>query len=240
MNSAFYTASVGVGAFQSKMNVISNNMANINTTGYRSKTAVFSDLMYHNYNTQGNGHLQEGKGVRLDKTTSNFTVDGALVPTSGKLDFAINGDGFFAVQNLDSEDTLYTRDGRFMMSMIDDTMYLTNSSGQVVLNADEEPIDMSELTTTSSLEELNIGVYTVPIKDGMISDGFNNYRLVEKNGEPELVESPMLLRGYLESANVDMGQEMSSVIEAQRAYSLTLKMVQTADEVEQEVNSLRR
>lgn len=240
MYSHFYTATAGASMQQSKMNVLANNMANLNTTGYKAKAPVFADLMYDNYTDAQAGHLQTGNGVKLDKTTNDFTTSGSLVPTSGSLDFAIVGDGFFAVQDMDGEEIKYTRDGRFMISNLEDTMYLTNALGQLVLNTEGDVIEMDELTKDASLEELNIGVYNIPIKDGMISDGYNNYTLTEKNGEPEVLETINLRRGYLESSNADMANEMSQVIEAQRAYSFALKMIQTSDEVEQEVNSLRR
>lgn len=239
MNSAFYTAGLGAAMQQNKMNVISNNMANINTTGFKSKNPVFSELVYSNYTTTEN-QLQSGHGMRLDKTSENSSQNGALVPTDGKLDFAINGDGYFAVQKLDGEDVLYSRDGRFQISIFDDTAYLTNSSGLLVLNEDQEPIEMEGLTTNATLEQMGVGVFYIPIKDGMISEGYGTYSLTDKNGEAEVMENPKLIRGSLESSNADLATEMTRIMEAQRAYSLSLKMVQTSDEVEQEINSLRR
>lgn len=240
MNTAFYTATSGALAQQNKMNVISNNMANVNTTAFKRKSPVFADLLYTNYVSGGEGPLQSGTGLRLDKTNDNFAENGALLPSGGELDFAINGDGFFALSNLDGEEILYTRDGRFAISFFEDEAYLTNSSGMVVLNSEGEPIEMTDLTTNAKTEELDIGVYSIPVKDGLISAGYGNYRLTEKNGEPEVMEAPEVIRGYLESSNADLATELTQVIEAQRAYSFSLKMVQTADELEQEINSLRR
>lgn len=240
MNAAFYTAGAGASAHQSKMNVISNNMANISTTGFKRKVPVFADLIYSNHPSGGVGPLQAGNGLKIDKTSDNFSEIGAPVPTEGKLDFAINGEGFFAVQQMDGEEVLYTRDGRFAISYFDETPYLTNTSGMLVLNADGEPIEMEDLTTDATMEALNIGVFSIPVKDGMISEGYSNYSITEKNGEPELIEFPELVRGALESSNVDMATEMTQVMEAQRAFSFALKMVQTSDELEQEVNTLRR
>lgn len=239
MNAAFYTAGAGASAHQSKMNVISNNMANISTTGFKRKVPVFADLVYSNY-PSGGGPLQTGNGLKIDKTSDNFAETGAPIPTEGKLDFALNGEGFFAVSQMDGEEVLYTRDGRFAISYFDETPYLTNTSGMLVLNADGEPIEMDGLTTDAKMEELNIGVFSIPVKDGMISEGYGNYSITEKNGEPELIEFPKLLRGALEASNVDMATEMTQVMEAQRAFSFALKMVQTSDELEQEINALRR
>ncbi|MEG2349909.1 MAG: flagellar hook-basal body protein [Hungatella sp.] len=240
MNLSFYTASGAASAQQKKINVISNNFANINTTAYKSKTATFSDLMYQDVANAQGAHLQQGTGVKVSQTDTDFSGEGAIRETGGKLDFAIVGDGFFATQDPEAEETLYTRDGRFMMTSIDDTPYLTTADGRLVLNSDGEFIEMTDLDENATLEEMNIGVYKVPIQNGMMPAGSNNFRLLEKNGEAEALEDPRLHRQCLEASNVDMAQEMSQAIEAQRAYSYSLKMVQTSDEVEQEVNSLRR
>lgn len=243
MNSSFYTAAVGAYAHQSKLNVISNNMANINTTAFKSATPVFADLLYTNQPDAQGGVLQRGHGVKLDKTDITFSNYGAPQPTENNLDFAINGPGFFAVQDLDGEDTYYTRDGRFRITNIDDTLYLTTYSGQIVLSPDGEAIEIDEemAQQISDMDgELEIGVYRFPIENGLIPVGFSNYQPTEKNGDPESVEDPVLLRGYLEASNVDMAGQMTQIIEAQRAFSYALKMVQTSDEVEQEINSLRR
>ena len=227
-------------AQQSKMDIVANNLANINTTGYKSKSPVFSELAYLNFQDAMEGHLQNGKGAKIARGNAVLQVSGGLQQTGGNLDFMINGKGFFALSDMEGEVTRYTRDGRFMISNIDDTMYLTNSSGLMVLNSDGDPIEMTDLTDGSSLDELNIGVFNIPIQDGMIEDGFNNYLITEKNGEPEIIEGADVKRGYLETSNVDMAKEFSNVIEAQRAYSLTLKMLQAADEIEQDINTMRR
>lgn len=244
MNASFYTAAAGAYAHQSKLDVISNNFANINTTGFRASTAVFADLMYTDRpGAQAGGHLQEGNGLKLDKTDIDLRTGGSMDQTEGKLDFAINGNGFFAVQTLNAEDIFYTRDGRFMISQIEDAFYLTNAEGKVVLNPDQEPIEITEEmgdNLDKVAEMVNIGVFDFPIINGMTQSGFNNFQPVEKNGEVEVIEAPDIRNGFLEASNVDMGNEMSRVIEAQRAYSYSLKMVQTSDEVEQEINSLRR
>lgn len=240
MNTSFYTAASGALAQQNKMNVISNNMANVNTTAFKRKSPVFADLLYTSHASGGGAPLQTGNGLKLDKTSDNFWENGAIIPSGGKLDFAINGDGFFAVQTMDSEEVLYTRDGRFGISFFDEEAYLTNSAGMLVLNTEGEPIEMTDLSPDATMEQLEIGVYSIPVKDGLVSAGYGNYRLTEKNGEPEVMENPMLIRNCLESSNADLATEMTQVMEAQRAYSFSLKMVQTADELEQEINSLRR
>lgn len=236
MYSSFYTAAAGASAQQAKMNVVSNNMANINTVGYKTRTPIFADLLYTNYQDPVAGHLQEGNGIELSKTDIDFDKMGALMTTGDDLDFAIKGNGFFAVQDYEGEGEIeYTRDGRFFMTNYDGTFYLTNTDGKVVLDSDESPI---EITSTS--QDLDIGVFNIAIRDGLMPSGNSDFLAVEKNGEIEAIENPELIRGSLEASTAELSKEMSLVIESQRAYSYALKMVQTSDEVEQEVNSLRR
>lgn len=245
MQSSFYTAAVGAYAHQSKLNIISNNMANVNTTAYKTARPVFADLLYADMPDNQGVKLQRGSGLKMDRTATNFRNYGAPEATDNKMDFCINGEGYFAVQDLDGEDVLYTRDGRFKVSNIDDTLYLTNSAGKVVLSPDLEAIEVDEeyaekLKDGADASELNIGVFKFTVEDGLERAGYNNYKADEKNGEAEAVEEPAILRGYLEGSNVDMATELTQVIEAQRAFSYALKMVQASDEVEQEINSLRR
>ncbi len=240
MHSSFYIAGSGMAAQQNRLDTIANNIANTNTTAFKSKRSVFGDLMYTNYQALDGEKLQEGKGVALMRNKSSFNTAGVFQTTGQSLDFAIQGNGYFAVSDLEGENIQYTRDGRFMISNIDDAMYLTNSSGQLVLNADEEFIEMDELTINATEEELNIGVFKIPIEDGLIEMGFNNYGITERNGLPEALEEARLLRGGLEASNVDIATEFSQMIEAQRAYQMAARMVTTSDEVEQQINNLRR
>lgn len=245
MQSAFYTAGVGAFAHQSKLNILSNNMANINTTAYKTSRPVFADLVYSDMPDNQGIKLQKGSGVKVARTATNYRNYGAPVPTDNDMDFAINGEGYFAVQDLDGEDILYTRDGRFKVMSFDETLYLTSTSGKVVLTADQEPIEVTEelaelLKEGASAEEIGIGVFKFQFEDGMLREGYNNYSVASEEAEPEVVENPAILRGYLEGSNVDMASEIVQVIEAQRAFSYSLKMVQTADEIEQEINTLRR
>lgn len=239
MNTSFYTASVGAGMQQSKLDVIANNMANINTDGYKSKSAVFSNLIYSNINeAQKSRSLKSGTGVKIQATDIDFSR-GNINQTGNPLDYAIMGDGYFAVQNPQTEEIFYTRDGGFMMSEPSDfdgeTFNLSTKEGYRVLDADEQPIEL-----TSPEESLNIGVFKFPISNGMQSVQNGRLQIVEKNGEPELVDSDGILeRGSVETSNVDIAREMSKIIEAQKAYQFSIKMIQTSDEVQGIVNSLR-
>lgn len=246
MKTAFYTAAVGADSQQAKMGVLANNMANAETNGYKSKNAVFADLMYTNMEADGRG--RKGHSVRLAGTESTMRQEGALEQTGGSYDFAIDGDGFFAVLNPDTDQVSYTRNGRFQLSNEDGVFYLTDSLGRQVLDKDESPIEFfQDGDEGGDVNLLNrIGIYKVPIVDGMTASGMGAYEVTDKNGDVAVQDasdggkSSTLRQGMLESSNVDMTKELSEIMEAQRAYQMALKMIQTSDELEQLENELRR
>ncbi|MGB5823190.1 MAG: flagellar hook-basal body protein [Proteocatella sp.] len=239
MNASFYTASVGAGMQQSKLDVIANNMANVNTQGYKSKSAVFSNLIYNNINeAQQSRSLKSGTGVKIQGTDIDSSW-GSLNQTGNPLDYAIMGDGYFAVQNPQTEEIFYTRDGGFEMSQPADfdgeTVNLVTKEGYYVLDSQEQPVELAD-----SQEMLNIGVFKFPISNGMHSVQNGRFKPSEKNGVPESVDTEKRLeRGSLEASNVDIAREMSKIIETQKAYQFSIKMIQTSDEVQGIVNSLR-
>lgn len=246
MKTAFHTAAVGAGSHQAKMSVLANNMANVSTTGYKSKNATFADLMYTDMEADP-GRGRKGHSVRLDKTDSMIRQEGALEQTGGIYDFAIQGDGFFALLNPNTDQVVYTRSGRFDLSNQDGVFYLTDPLGRQVLDKDESPIEFFQDEEEDSMALTDrIGIYKVPIVDGMYSDGMSAYGVTEKNGEiyaqdgSEEGAVSILRQGMLESSNVDLTKEMAQIIETQRAYQMALKMVQTSDELEQLENELRR
>ena len=239
MRASFYTAATGAGTHQSKLDVISNNMANINTDGYKSKSAVFADLIYNNINqAQQSASLKSGTGTTLEATDIDFRK-GNYVQTGNPLDFAITGEGYFAVQNPQTQEIFYTRDGSFAMSQPYDfdgeTFDLVTKEGYYVLDSYQEPLQL-----TDSDQDLDLGIFRFPISNGMQSAENARFLPAEKNGEPEMItEQSQLERGYVEASNVDLANEMSRVIETQRAYQFAIRMIQTSDEIEGIVNSLR-
>lgn len=239
MRASFYTAATGAGAHQSKLDVIGNNMANINTDGYKSKSAVFSDLIYNNINeAQESPGLRSGTGTKIQGTDINHE-NGNQVQTGNPLDFAITGQGYFAVQNPQTQEIFYTRDGSFAMSQPYDfdgqTFDLVTKEGYYVLDSYEQPLQL-----TDSNAELDLGVFTFPISNGMQSVENARFLPVEKNGQPQMItQESQLERGYVEASNVDLAKEMAKIIETQRAYQFSIKMIQTSDEIEGIINSLR-
>lgn len=238
MYSSFYAAAVGAMGQQAKLDVVSNNMANVNTSGYKAKVGVFHDLMYYNLNNF-NGEettIKAGTGIRLEKADTNFDPVGFEI-TERDYDFAIRGDGFFMMRNPTNNEITYTRNGRFSLSQRGDEFYLVNDAGNLVLDRAQNPIRLMGDETNPELSATP-GVYDFDIKNGILSVGDNEFMPVEKNGNPNLqAEEP--LQGALEMSGADLASDLVRMIESQRAYSYALKMVQTSDEVVQTINSLR-
>lgn len=237
MNMSFYTAALGAVGQQEKMNVIANNIANVNTDGFRSKNAVFSDLMYYNMRDEqgADTRVKAGSGIALGRTDTDFS-ESSMAPTGGNTDFAITGRGFFMLQDPNTQAVSYSRNGKFSMSLRADGFYLVNDSGKLVLDENRNPIRLDEEGFVGGARP---GIYTFPVQQGMLNTGNNEMTATEKNGEPVLSADAELHQGYLEQSNVNLADEMSKTIECSRAYSYVLKMIQTSDEIEQVINSLR-
>ena len=237
MNMSFYTAALGAAGQQEKMNVIANNIANVNTDGFRSKNAVFSDLMYYNMRDEqgADTRVKAGSGIALGRTDTDFS-ESSMAPTGGNTDFAISGRGFFMLQDPNTQAVSYSRNGKFNMSLRADGFYLVNDNGKLVLDENRNPIRLDEEGIVGGARP---GIYTFPVQQGMLNTGNNELTATEKNGEPVLSADAELRQGYLEQSNVNLADEMSKTIECSRAYSYVLKMIQTSDEIEQVINILR-
>ena len=149
MMRSLWTAASGMMAQQTSVDTISNNLANVNTVGYKSESTEFKSLLYQNIQartTSANGEFkpvsaQVGLGARVSSITSHYT-QGAMNASDSATDFAISGDGFFAIQNEDG-DTLYTRNGNFYFSTSTEGMMLCTADGYPVLSSDGQPIVVS-------------------------------------------------------------------------------------------------
>lgn len=235
MYTSFYTAARGAIEQQRRLDVVSNNIANVNNYGYKSKNAVFSDLMYYNLNNYRGEEtpLKAGTGVVVEKTNTNFDPAGFLT-TDRDYDYAINGEGFFMLRNPVNNTVTYTRNGRFSMSQRGNEFYLVNDNGNFVLDQNRNPIRVTQDGLSAE-----IGVYGFNILDGMQSVGDNEFAPIAKNGNPYLIQGAELVERTLESPGVDLADEISKVIESQRAYAYSLRMVRTSDEIVTTINSLR-
>lgn len=249
MNLSFYNGALGARMQQEKLNVIANNVANVNTEGFKAKNAVFSSLIQMNLNApeNPNTNLKAGAGVKLEKTDTNM-ANGGLLETDQPLHFAIQGQGLFGVRNPQDNSVSYTRNGSFISSNNQDgNFYLATSDGHLVLGKDNNPIklfgseeeDLEDDDLADLPLEEQIAVYKFDNYNDMVSLANNRFMPIEKNGTPSIEDQIQLIGGALESSNVDFAQEMARMIETQRAYQYALRMVTTSDEIEGTINSLR-
>lgn len=168
MMRSLWTAASGMRSQQTNVDIISNNLANVNTIGYKKETAEFKSLLYQTIQsrtTSANGAekpigAQVGLGVRNSSITSNFD-QGTLTPTENTFDFAIQGQGFFQIMGENGE-TYYTRNGSFGMAMSTNGIVLANSDGLPVLDVDGQPIILDAETDTSKITVMNDGNLALP------------------------------------------------------------------------------
>ncbi len=245
MDSSFYTAARAAISQQQKMNVVSNNIANVNTNGYKTKNAVFYDLINYNMRdpAEKQTHLQAGSGVAVGRTDTSFD-QGILKNTGMPTQYAISGRGFFMLMDPLTQEISYTRDGTFSWSLNEDgQFYLITDDRKQVLDDQQNPITVSP-QALQGLDEEDAqwnapGIFEFPIERGLQSAGHNTFTASDANGNPQPSRNAELMRGYVELSNVDLAEELAKTVEASRIYSLALNMVRAADEVEQTINSLR-
>jgi flagellar basal-body rod protein FlgG len=253
MNIAFYSGAAGMMAYQSDMDIIAHNIANVNTTGYKPQRGVFADLLYSRMAVNTEQELLTGHGVRLADSDLLFR-QGPINPTGLALDFAIIGNGCFAVELTGEAEggIAYTRKGEFAIGLEDGTEgFLVTVEGHFVLDADGERIELSEQENTDTGYDLSdlmerIGVYHIPNPYGMEPMGDGLYRLTQRSGEAVAMEEGdddtppyRLVQHALERSAVELADEMVLVIQSQRAFQMSARLVQTADELEDIVNNLR-
>jgi flagellar basal-body rod protein FlgG len=234
MITAFYTAATGAVQLQKGLDVTANNVANVSSTGYKASQSTFADLVYTNIDApQGsNSDLKSGHGVKLDKT-STLLSQGGLEQTGRSLDYAVTADnGFFAVQKGNTVE--FTKNGDFHLSTVDGKNYLSTSDGGLVLDSKGQPI-----TAVNEQDNLDVGVYTFSNCDALERVGDTSFTATDGSGAAQAVTSPEIKKGWLEGSNVNMADEMVSVMELQRAFQMNSKIIQISDEISQNINSLR-
>lgn len=258
MNPALWVAKTGVDAQQQRMAVISNNLANVNTTGFKRGRAVFEDLLYQNVRQVGAQSSQDtklpsglslGTGVRNVATEKLFT-QGNLVNTDNSLDVAIQGRGF--VQILMPDGSIgYTRDGSFKQ---DDQGQLVTSNGYVVQPSISIPENALSVTVgsdgvvsaTTPGDSAPSQVGTLQLADfvnpaGLQPIGQNLFKETAASGAPQAGTPGLnglgtLSQGFLESSNVNVVEELVNMIETQRAYEMNSKAISTADNMLQYIS----
>ena len=257
---AFSTAATGMDAQQTMVDSIANNLANINTNGFKRSNINFQDLLYLKIREAGRevssgvtapAGVEIGSGVRLASTNKIFTA-GELQRTGNDYDAAIQGDGFFEV-TIANGDKRYTRDGAFMQ---DTNGQLVNSSGYIVSPAitipqeattvDIAPDGTVNVATPSGNQVLgSIELFRFQNSGGLSSQGGNLYRETEASGTatsntPGENGCGTILSKYLEKSNVEMVNELVNLITAQRGYEINSRVIRIGDDMLRKLNQLIR
>ncbi|MDF1485805.1 flagellar basal-body rod protein FlgG [Ramlibacter sp. H39-3-26] len=260
MINSLWIAKTGMEAQQTQLDVVSNNLANVSTTGFKRGNAVFEDLIYQNLRQVGANTneqdqlptgLQLGLGVRTVATTRNFT-QGSLQQSNSSLDVAMNGNGFFQV-TLPDGTSGYTRDGSFQLNA---QGQLVTANGLAVANGVTIPpnatsISISADGTVSALLPGNVAPQTMGTlavasfinPAGLEPRGQNIFTETAasgqpNNGTPGTNGLGTVMQGYLETSNVNVVQELVTMIQTQRAYEMNSKAVQTSDQMLQKLAQL--
>ena len=256
---SLWVAKTGLDAQQTRISVISNNLANVNTAGFKRGRAVFEDLLYQNVtqaggatsqNTESPTGLSVGTGVRVVATEKTFTQGGAQ-PTGNPLDVLIQGRGF--IQVLKPDGSLgYTRDGSFK---IDSEGRLVTANGYEIQPSITIPSDAQSITigldgtlqatlagqtSPTSLGTLQLADFINPA--GLQPKGQNLYAETAASGSPQVANPGLegigtLVQGSLEGSNVNVVEELVSMIETQRAYEMNSKAISTSDQMLQYLNN---
>ena len=258
MDASMWVAKTGLDAQQTRMNVIANNLANVNTSGFKRDRAIFEDLLYQNVrqpggqtgtNTQSPTGLMLGTGVRV-VATEKLHGQGNMINTQNPLDMAIAGDGFFQITQADGT-IAYTRDGNFKLSS---TGQLVTSSGALLQPAITIPNTASSVTIgrdgTVSIElsaggsqvvgQMQLARFVNP--SGLESKGQNLMKETPASGTAQVLQPGVngagsLMQGTLEASNVNVVEEMVSMIETQRAYEINSKAISAVDGMLKFVNN---
>lgn len=257
MNMSFYNAAVGAYQQQLRMNVQAQNIANVNTQGYRAERAAFGELMNRNVDGIDNSRLPKGTGARMIHAPIDFSSRG-FTDTGRNFDFAINGDGFFALFDPDTQEISFTRDGSFTMTQfwippaedaapeVDENgeeiepqptsvWRLSDNQGRCVLDPEGNFIVVDP---DNQKAPLDLGVFDYAIHYGMQHADSSRLLATDLNGQLYLGTGEVK-QGLLEMSNTDLTQEFIKVIESQRAFSFALRMATVTDEIETTINNLR-
>jgi flagellar basal-body rod protein FlgG len=260
-----YTAATGMEALETKLDVIANNMANVNTTGFKKDRANFEDIFYRQIRLPGaedaDGNrtstgIEVGLGTRVASTQSNYE-QGAFETTGNQLDFAIEGDGFFQVQN-PSGDPYYTRAGNFGINaqgqivlgsanngyLLEPNITIPTDATGIVVSADGQvQISTQSSTNLQTIGQIQLARFVNP--DGLMKLGDNLYQKTDASGD-ETLDNPgqngmgNIRQGFLEASNVQPVTELIDLITTQRAFELNSQVVQAGDQIMQIVANLRR
>ena len=258
---SLWTAASGMSAQKLNMDVIANNLANVNTSGFKKSRADFVDLLYQNLRSPGAATSSGGEvptGIQVGMGTKPVSVQkilsqGDYVQTNNKMDIAIEGKGFFKV--LSNGEELYMRSGAFKM---DSEGVIVTSDGDTLEPEFTIPPDTVTFTIdqggnmvalaadgSTELASAQLTLYSFPNPAGLLSIGGNKFRPTGSSGDaveanPGVDGMGTVAQGYLEMSNVDVVEEMVNMIAGQRAYEISSKSIKAADEMMQMANNIKR
>ncbi len=271
MMRSLFSAATGMRAQQTNLDNISNNLANTNTVGYKTQKAEFKSLLYQTLQTKtttANGEqkpipAQVGLGTRIAANTSIFT-EGPLMESERPSDFAIDGQGFFAVRGSDGN-VYYTRNGSFNWSIGPNGTMLTTSDGYPVLDSNGQPImlpngvqaervsvgedgSFSYINAAGQPVNMNqrFGIYQFNNPAGLERMASSLWSETDASGAPlneatnNGLQRSTIIQRYLEGSNVQVSDEIVNMIISQRAYQLNSKAITTSDEMLEQANNLKR
>ena len=257
MYEALNIAATGLQNQQRRLDTIANNVANVNTTAYKSARLDFKDALY----TAGivpakprtpEGNQQKGHGVMVAGIAKDFSM-GNIQTTDRPLDTAIEGEGFFELSD-GGGNIVYTRNGVFSLSAQNDGNYLVNGEGLYILdtagNAIQVPFGTDTINvntdgtiTFTAFEQestVTVGVYTFRNITGLVSMGNGTYAESVASGEKLPVNDVVIRQGTIEGSNVNLSEEMTRLIRTQRTFQLASRALKTADEMEGIANNMKR
>ncbi|MFM8270679.1 MAG: flagellar basal-body rod protein FlgG [Pseudomonadota bacterium] len=260
MISALNSAASGMEAQMAQIDSISNNLANVNTTGYKKSRAEFQDLLYETLQepgantssqTQAPVGIQRGMGVKISGTQRNFEI-GSPVSTSRDLDMMIRGEGFFMVQ-LPTGETGYKRDGSFFQSSTGriETIDGYPLQPEITIPPNAKRVEITDDGTVwaiiSETERQQLGQVQLASflnNGGLKAMGKNIFLATEASGAANISvpnQAPVggIMQRYLESSNVDVVREMTDMISTQRAFEMNSKVIQTVDQMLQNTTAIR-
>lgn len=253
MNPALWIAKTGLDAQQTRLAVVSNNLANVNTTGFKRSRAVFEDLLYQNVRQVGAQSSQDtqlpsglalGTGVRA-VATEKLHTQGNIVQTDNPLDMALNGRGFFQVLLPDGT-AAYTRDGSFQVDSQGSMVTAAGYSIQPAITIPDNAISITigsdgvvsaltpGATAPTTLGNIQLAGFVNPA--GLQARGENLFRESAASGSPQTGTPGQnglatLIQGSVESSNVNVVEELVDMIETQRAYEMNSKVISTVDQM---------
>lgn len=267
-----YSGVSGMKGFQTKLDVIGNNIANVNTIGFKSSRVLFSDILSQTVNSAttptegeqaGVNPKQVGLGSSIATINTNFTAGSAQTTNIGT-DLRIDGDGFFVVQSADDSEMLLTRNGSFTLDALNQ---LVTEDGYFVIGSDGAPITLEDDVTSFSISSdgsimattadgteavAQIGLAKVTNPSGLEKVGGSKYRLTGNADDEATVEDLItapgdeeigtgtLVAGQLEMSNVELTDEFTEMIVAQRGFQANSRIITTSDSILEEVVNLKR